>query len=543
VKYVQRIARMTRLRRRERAEVQTELLNWFRTELQPCVSDEERLGKAKQLIAERGRDEYLARSYRRAKKKCRPWWRKTIGLVNTTLFSLAALYGLYAAWFAQGKPVITGEYLERLNQINRPPYPSKNNAWPYYERACSLYEKPIAISVIESHLQTYGPNTKALTDQEWGAIKNWIERNNSAWLELEAASDQAHCYREFPGFCISDKSKTPLLISHKLSLLGTLRELMQLGLWKSRWASRAGDFEASIRPCLVIVQLGGHLQQCPWIIEQLVGQAAAVKAHHEILHLLMRRTVSKNQLHTLQSRLSMLYAEGYPFINAESGRLMMLDAVQQCFTKGGPGGGHLIPGNLIGAVRYETKEYRPVLEKLILYPVDIAVSIFHARRNRIVNKINWLCDEMQRRARLSPFQRRRDHIDKMFDFPGRFSNYRYGLVYLLQPNEPRASEVAFRGKVTYEAVLTVLALKRYRLDRGTYPESLEILLSEGYMTALPMDPFSDKQLIYKPTHDDFLLYSVGENFVDDGGKRHYKEGQVKLWSSQGDCDAVFWPFE
>jgi len=58
-----------------------------------------------------------------------------------------------------------------------------------------------------------------------------------------------------------------------------------------------------------------------------------------------------------------------------------------------------------------------------------------------------------------------------------------------------------------------------------------------------MDPFSDKGLIYQPTNDDFLLYSVGEDFVDDGGKRGYKEGRVKLWSSQSDCDAVFWPFE
>jgi len=227
----------------------------------------------------------------------------------------------------------------------------------------------------------------------------------------------------------------------------------------------------------------------------------------------------------------------------ESERLIMLDVMQHSFTEGGPGGGHLVPGDLAGFIREIVRQGRLPLERLIPYPLDIAIGIYHVRRNHTDAKINWLCDEMQRRSRLSPFLRRQNHLDKRFDFPGRFSKYRYGLVYLFQPAEPRASELTFRAKATYEAVLTVLALQRYRLDRGTYPESLETLVSEGYITVPPMDPFSDKGLIYQPTNDDFLLYSVGEDFVDDGGKRGYKEGRVKLWSSQSDCDAVFWPFE
>ncbi|HWX20182.1 MAG TPA: hypothetical protein VN578_09795 [Candidatus Binatia bacterium] len=35
---------------------------------------------------------------------------------------------------------------------------------------------------------------------------------------------------------------------------------------------------------------------------------------------------------------------------------------------------------------------------------------------------------------------------------------------------------------------------------------------------MPQDPFSDKPLIYRPSGTNWLLYSVGVDGVDDGGK-------------------------
>ena len=55
-----------------------------------------------------------------------------------------------------------------------------------------------------------------------------------------------------------------------------------------------------------------------------------------------------------------------------------------------------------------------------------------------------------------------------------------------------------------------------------------------------MDPYSDKSLVYRKVGDGFLLYSVGENFIDDGGVLSKdKKGETKKWTDNG--DAVFWP--
>ena len=65
--------------------------------------------------------------------------------------------------------------------------------------------------------------------------------------------------------------------------------------------------------------------------------------------------------------------------------------------------------------------------------------------------------------------------------------------------------------------VTAIALKRYRLEHGSYPASLNDLVPK-FLAAAPIDFMDGKPLRYKLRPDgDFLLYSVGEDGVDDGG--------------------------
>jgi hypothetical protein len=66
------------------------------------------------------------------------------------------------------------------------------------------------------------------------------------------------------------------------------------------------------------------------------------------------------------------------------------------------------------------------------------------------------------------------------------------------------------------------ALRAYRLEKGTYPATLEELVSAGYVQRLPTDPFAptpDTALRYRRLpNNKYLLYSVGSDGKDDGGK-------------------------
>jgi hypothetical protein len=96
----------------------------------------------------------------------------------------------------------------------------------------------------------------------------------------------------------------------------------------------------------------------------------------------------------------------------------------------------------------------------------------------------------------------------------------------------------YEGNIAHARALPLfLAIERYLLDNGKLPENLDALTPK-YLTAIPIDPFTGKPLLYKrgiaqpapdptnptspatPIQDDgrsYTIYSAGRNQADDGG--------------------------
>jgi len=62
-------------------------------------------------------------------------------------------------------------------------------------------------------------------------------------------------------------------------------------------------------------------------------------------------------------------------------------------------------------------------------------------------------------------------------------------------------------------------LAAYRSDNRQYPKALNALAPK-YLPTIPQDLFSGKALIYRPTDDGYLLYSVGVNGKDEEGRSY-----------------------
>jgi len=110
-------------------------------------------------------------------------------------------------------------------------------------------------------------------------------------------------------------------------------------------------------------------------------------------------------------------------------------------------------------------------------------------------------------------------------------------------SELRASDINFRTRAIHEALITGLALKRYRLKMGEYPDNLETLMKSKFIKKLPSDPYSDKIMRYKKVKNDFLLYSVGADFTDNQGVRSYwwiLSGLGLITSQFSFLTLVFW---
>jgi hypothetical protein len=85
------------------------------------------------------------------------------------------------------------------------------------------------------------------------------------------------------------------------------------------------------------------------------------------------------------------------------------------------------------------------------------------------------------------------------------------------PAVSKVRQAADRAEQSQANLHVAFALAAYRRDHGSYPPKLEDL-APAYLAKVPSDLFSGKALIYRPTEIGYLLYSVGANGKDDGGR-------------------------
>jgi len=91
------------------------------------------------------------------------------------------------------------------------------------------------------------------------------------------------------------------------------------------------------------------------------------------------------------------------------------------------------------------------------------------------------------------------------------------------------------GQESVDLARVAIALERYRLSQGQYPESLDPLAPQ-FIASLPHDIINGQPLHYRRTADgQFVLYSVGWNETDDGGAVVLNKGSSsRVDINQGD---------
>jgi hypothetical protein len=104
------------------------------------------------------------------------------------------------------------------------------------------------------------------------------------------------------------------------------------------------------------------------------------------------------------------------------------------------------------------------------------------------------------------------------------------LAALLLPSLGKAGPKAAAVQVALDQAMLGCALERYRLASGRLPDRLDALVP-NFIAALPRDVISGEPYRYRRIADQqFVLYSVGWDEVDDGGN----PGQAVFDQEQGD---------
>lgn len=103
------------------------------------------------------------------------------------------------------------------------------------------------------------------------------------------------------------------------------------------------------------------------------------------------------------------------------------------------------------------------------------------------------------------------------------------LTSLVMPALSASMNIEDRGAMQFDLTRLGFALAAYRADRGAYPDRLSEL-APRYVAEVPTDIFAnDAPLHYKRQGNGYLLYSVGINGRDDGGRGYDDRKNGEDW--------------
>ncbi|MDY0356863.1 MAG: hypothetical protein RBR19_13355 [Sedimentisphaerales bacterium] len=441
--------------------------------------------------------------------------RGVIAILAVLLLALA-----YGAWrvvpLLMAKPTIIVDYLAEANRLSKPSnYDPNLNAAPHYEKLFAEFV-PLPEGLDDQCKAWPGD----LSAQQLEVLRVWAPGNEAALGLLRKAAECPYWWRVY-------ESSDGALSGIEIPELDQVRHCAWGVMLWAKYRAYQGDPEEALSHLACLHCLGVHWTEGGTLVEQLVGLALCDLSYDAVLAVLDYCQVDANTLKltltSFQGRLNRI--EVPHFSGGEE--LYGYDSIQRSFTDDGNGDGRLIPGRL-----YETKKGRASLyTQPISYLDALWVSLNHPGRSETQSLFAEYFDCVADLARQSPWQLHaattsyEEELQEMLE-----GNYylRDGFTAIAQ-----CIRLGWRGKADAHATVTMLAVLTYEAQKERLPQSLEELVEEGLLDCVPMDPYSDGPLVYRVTGEGFTLYSVGEDFLDDGGE----PGE---WDQFG-ADRVFWP--
>jgi hypothetical protein len=323
------------------------------------------------------------------------------------------------------------------------------------------------------------------------AIRDFLQLHQSKFAALYAAAKEEGAVRYHRNF----EDGIAMLLPEAQQVRSAVRALdLEFVL-----LARAENLEPAIENLTTRNKIGETLRHEPLLISMLVRIAVHTINVGDINSLAATGKLSDAQLARLQSMLQAtnIHAQLQDALLGE--RAWCYHAFHQSMGFGlAPD-----PNKISNSVRATTDDVRRVKR-----PEDCAKSLdmlsrLHAAAQRPVPEMlaetKKLDDETRALMGESPVTR-----------------LRYTLTLLLLPAVNSVAEADARGEALRHVTLTGIAARRYQLARGELPTEIEQLVPQ-FLPQVPIDPFNGKPLNLRLQYGKLIIYSVGQDLVDNDG--------------------------
>lgn len=548
-----RTVRKTKLWRSERADIAQELITHTRDALEAGRTP-------KQIIESFGNPKKAAKLLRRATKRKRPLYWRTLHNIRKVVVSVTLLlfisYAALALRFFTGTPSIKKNYAVYINAQNND-YTEDQRAWPIYkevrmawdlhirdtfarqkqEAAVLNINKDYDQDPFDAGLQSYPQistdhphyqETVQTFESFEPQLKRLREATHRPVIGIKLGFEyEPHDDNEWSHFTpMIPPSETPennpSLIAMLLPHLGTMRGFANTLAFDAIIAARHSDSPRAYESLDSMLALARQRSFDQTLISDLVGNAIArlaIKTIDQIVHE-HPGTLTRDHLVALSHGI----AQTRPTLELTlDGEIMMFhDVIQRAYTDDGHGNGRITKNGMRMFVNYASDSWdgnelqgKPI--QVATGPISLAVV---PDRKSQLSLYNNMMDTINRVADTGPqtialIEHQRSAINQSTTtIPGIL----YSPVELLMPALGRALSSSFITQMSSDATAAMLAIEIYRIDHAKLPETFDDL-TPNYLPSPPQDPFNPNQpLKYKVTDTGYLIYSVGDDGDDDDAR-------------------------
>ena len=468
------------------------------------------------------------------------WTLLALGIV-LTIAAIAAK----AIQFFTAEPKVTVDYLAEYNKISKPDgFDPNDNADELYTKAYEVYVRPSepAINVLDRWYEDINKTEKAAL-QEWlgknAECMKYLEEGNKKkffWAELDMRVDAW----EQEDSKAKEDGKNNDIMSWTISMGARLFE------YRARVAATDGHFDEAITALMECWKIGEHYSNPKLLLGVRGGLSTKERAIEMALRILDSSKLDVNDLRLWQESWQKAFDKDKYRPGFKTDRLIWYGYIQKNFAYHPKGKGRLAWKKAKEFDHFDDCSYigkdgkiHEVWKRAGINPRYCC--LWGPTSNEVKGLIDYICEHYEKYGDETPwfwyhseqkFQREIEEWKVKHPLPK--------MMYII-PDLSRVWLPYHRLKAKSDALITVIALLRFKADHGHYPKNLEMLMPRDgfrYLEKMPQDPFSKGPLVYHWLVDNFELYSVGPDFNDDGGKRTYDNYP---FSGDNKGDDVFWP--
>ncbi|HUU82907.1 MAG TPA: hypothetical protein VM243_05320 [Phycisphaerae bacterium] len=379
----------------------------------------------------------------------------------------------------------------------------ENAAWTYIEAANAFAELPDDLKGAFGYAcRTAWPPGSAGTK-----LEAWLtNKDNRRALELaRQAGELERCQMPYFG----DPGGS--IIAVLLPSLSHHRHLAKMLIADGRRLEAGGKYARAFDNYITAWRMGAHIGQGITLIEALVGVACCAIGDQATRDLVLRRDLPPALLQKILDQTARL-AETRPDMKrgVRMEKLFGLGIVDEFVSRP--------TMSLRNVHNFWNGDFD------VNPPNETGWGVLEARIGRLMlpdrtikRHMNTFYDELIRRSELPAYEA---------NWPGDWEEQivrsipRWNvLARMLLPSLARANELGERLRTAAQMTRVIAALRLYAARHdGAFPDRLDELTDILGGADDLIDPFSGNQYVYQPEGEGWMLYSVGENMVDDGGK-------------------------